>query len=377
MNWEKLDKLSAYQLVKQEKQPLFNRALISLAKHHYQQCQSYRLIVDSMYPDFKQVLDGFELNSAEFRSQINLDTFEVPTLSVSLFKHHLLQSICDDQIFKITTSSGTTSAQVSKIVLDKENIKRQQKVLSSIVKEWLGPKRLPMLIIDHANVIKDKYSYSARGVGIQGLSIFGHHHVYALDDNMELDLDTIDTFFKSYKNEPIFIFGFTYMVWQYFICALEKLGKRYDLSNVIVFHSGGWKKLQNIAVSNQEFNDHLRKVLTSSHHNIIKIHNFYGMVEQTGTIYVECEQGFFHCPVYSDVIIRDKQDFSIVGMGIEGIIQVSSLLPTSYPGHALLTEDIGVMIGEDNCFCGRHGKYFKVSGRIEKAQMRGCSDSQP
>ena len=51
-----------------------------------------------------------------------------------------------------------------------------------------------------------------------------------------------------------------------------------------------------------------------------------------------------------------------------------SLLPTSYPGHNILTEDIGEIIGEDNCKCGLKGKYFLVHGRTKKAEIRGCSD---
>ena len=51
-----------------------------------------------------------------------------------------------------------------------------------------------------------------------------------------------------------------------------------------------------------------------------------------------------------------------------------SLLPTSYPGNSILTEDIGSIYGLDNCSCGKKGKYFKVYGRIESAELRGCSD---
>ncbi|MHB8062980.1 MAG: LuxE/PaaK family acyltransferase [Ruminiclostridium sp.] len=51
------------------------------------------------------------------------------------------------------------------------------------------------------------------------------------------------------------------------------------------------------------------------------------------------------------------------------------MIPRSYPGHALLTEDKGIILGEDDCPCGRFGKYFKVTGRIPKAEIRGCSDT--
>jgi len=58
----------------------------------------------------------------------------------------------------------------------------------------------------------------------------------------------------------------------------------------------------------------------------------------------------------------------------KGLIQLISLLPTSYPGHNILTEDIGEVIGEDDCKCGLKGKYFLVHGRAKEAELRGCSD---
>ena len=99
------------------------------------------------------------------------------------------------------------------------------------------------------------------------------------------------------------------------------------------------------------------------------------MVEQTGTIYMECEEGHLHASDFSDIIIRRESDFSEASLGEKGIIQVISVLPKSYPGQSLLTEDEGVLLGEDNCKCGRKGKYFKILGRIKSAELRGCSDT--
>ena len=82
-----------------------------------------------------------------------------------------------------------------------------------------------------------------------------------------------------------------------------------------------------------------------------------------------------HASIFSDVIIRNPRDFSIAKTGEKGLIQVCSLLPESYPGHSLLTEDEGIVLGEDDCPCGRKGKYFKVLGRIKNAEIRGCSDT--
>ena len=57
-----------------------------------------------------------------------------------------------------------------------------------------------------------------------------------------------------------------------------------------------------------------------------------------------------------------------------GFIQSFSVLPSSYPGHSLLTEDIGISYGIDDCSCGKKGRYFKVLGRLKKSELRGCSD---
>lgn len=62
-------------------------------------------------------------------------------------------------------------------------------------------------------------------------------------------------------------------------------------------------------------------------------------------------------------------------MGEKGIIQVVSMLPESYPGHSFLTEDEGVILGEDDRPCGRKGKYFKILKRLPNAEIRGCSDT--
>lgn len=90
---------------------------------------------------------------------------------------------------------------------------------------------------------------------------------------------------------------------------------------------------------------------------------------------MECEYGHLHTSIFSDIIIRNPFDFSECKIGEKGLIQVVSLLPKSYPGHSLLTEDEGLILGEDDCPCGRKGKYFEIIGRIKNAEIRGCSDT--
>lgn len=214
--------------------------------------------------------------------------------------------------------------------------------------------------------------FSARGAGILGFSMFGSKRQYALDENMELDIEGMKTFLEAHKGETIFMFGFTFMVWQHFYKKLLEKGYKPDLSKGVLIHGGGWKKLVNEKVSPEEYKARLNEVCGILPENV---HDYYGMVEQTGCVYMECKCGHLHASAFSDVLIRRPYDFSLADKGEKGLIEVVSVLPGSYPGHVLLTEDEGMILGEDDCPCGLKGKYFKIEGRIKNAEIRGCSDT--
>ena len=133
---------------------------------------------------------------------------------------------------------------------------------------------------------------------------------------------------------------------------------------------GFWKKFEAEKITREDFK--------KAFYDLCGIRHFldhYGMVEQTGCIYAECECGHLHASIYSDFIPRNHVTFEPCRIGEKGIIQVVSTLAHSYPGHSILTEDEGIILGEDDCPCGRKGKYIKVLGRIKQAELRGCSDT--
>lgn len=343
-----------YSLNKEEKQAFLTQQLSILTQHHYQYCDEYRKIMDSM---------GFDVN------HIN-SYYDIPFLPVRLFKEYNLASISNENVSKTMTSSGTTGQQVSKIYLDKTTSANQTKVLTKIVSSYIGSKRLPMIVLDTSAILKNRAMFSARGAGILGFSIFARDRIFALDENMELDIDGLKSFLEKHQGEDILLFGFTFMIWQHFYAQLKKLNYHPDLSKGIMIHGGGWKKLVDQAVSPEEFKSSLHEVC-----GINKVYDYYGMVEQTGTVYMECECGHLHSSIFSDVIIRRPGDFSVASFGEKGLMEVVSVLPESYPGHVLLTEDEGIVLGEDDCPCGRLGKYFQILGRAKNAEIRGCSDT--
>lgn len=343
-----------FSLEKEEKGRLLTEALCSLTEYHRDNCKEYSNILKAI---------DFDINKVRHYSQL-------PFLPVSLFKTEELRSIDNKHVFKTMTSSGTTGQAVSKIFLDKETSLSQQKVLVKIVSSFLEKPRLPMLIIDCPSIIKNRLMFSARGAGILGFSIFGKDTTYALDDDMKLNERAVKDFLERHKGEQILLFGFTYMVWQHFYHRLLELPYSIELSNAVLIHGGGWKKLTSQAVSHDDFRNRLKEIC-----GISRVHDYYGMVEQTGCIYVECEHGHLHASIFSDVIARRAEDFSECDFGEKGIIQVVSTIAGSYPGHSLITEDEGIILGEDDCPCGRKGKYFTILGRLKNAEIRGCSDT--
>jgi phenylacetate-coenzyme A ligase PaaK-like adenylate-forming protein len=338
----------------QEKEELFACFLSDLTARHYENCAEYRRILDAFGHD-------------PYSRRGPGEQFMLP---VGLFKSKELVSVSRSEIVKTMTSSGTANQAVSKVFLDRENVRSQTRVLTEILSSFIGRKRLPLIILDTPLVKTDRSIFSARGAGVVGFSMFGSDTFFALDENMKFDVGAAIDFVEKHRSSRILLFGYTYIVWSHVIRELRELGRCLGIENGVLFHIGGWKKLRDQAVGSVEYNNAVREVMGD-----ISVHNYYGMAEQLGSVFVECELGNMHCSVYSDVIIRRHKDFSSAPCGERGIVELLSLLPASYPGHVLLTEDEGEILGEDDCPCGRLGKYFKIHGRLKGAEIRGCSDT--
>ena len=350
MTFDELLHLPAFSLDQPRKQAALLNELTALTEWHRDRCAPYRRILDAVWPHPAGSLD------------------QIPYLPIGLFKTHRLLSVPDDQIAVTLTSSGTTGQSVSRVYLDRVTAQRQTLALGHTMCHLLGPKRLPMILVDTRSLLKDRSQFSARGAGLIGMMNFGRRHFWALDETMQLDVEGLRRFVSEYGGAPFLLFGFTFMVWQYLY--QQAAGSGIDLSNGILIHSGGWKKLQDQAVGNPEFKRRLNDAT-----GIGRVYSFYGMAEQVGSVFLEGDDGFLYTSNFSDLIVRDPDTWREAPLGAPGVIQVLSALPVSYPGHSILTEDLGVIHGIDDSCCGRRGKYFSVIGRVPRAELRGCSDT--
>tara|TARA_Y100000741_G_C18218611_1_gene544853 strand:+ start:303 stop:1352 length:1050 start_codon:yes stop_codon:yes gene_type:complete len=332
-----------------KKKSFFLKKIKELFKHHNKKC-----------PQIKNFLDKNNINIDKIK-----DIEKIPYLPVKIFKELDLKSIKNDEVFKVLKSSGT-SGNLSKIFLDKKNSLNQTKVLNKIITYLFGKKRMPMLIVDSKEVFSDRNNFSARAAAILGFSFMGRDHTYLLNNDFSFNYKIYENFKRKYFNQKFLIFGLTHLIWEKLLN--NKNLKNENFTNSILLHGGGWKKLNELRISNTKFNKKLFQKF-----NLKKIHNYYGMVEQTGSIFLECEKcNSFITSNYSDILIRGKK-FEILDSHKEGFIQLISLIPTSYPGNSILSDDLG-MIVENDCTCKKLGKRFKVNGRILNSEIRGCSN---
>lgn len=300
---------------------------------------------------------------------------EIPAIPVQMFKYFDLGTCLKEEVVKVLHSSGTTSGITSRIPLNKSTTLNQIKALNSILAEYLGKKRRLFIVIDHAGINSPQAEFSARTAGVRGLSMYATKTLYLLkEENGKLVLNNkaIEELRTEYRNADAYVFGFTYIIWSVFYPRICNNEPGFTLGDVKIFHSGGWKKLHAERVSKEEFSREIARVFNTEPGNVL---DFYGMAEQTGIIFVDCEYGHKHVPVFSQVIIREPYTLKPSPIGVTGIIEIMSILSDSYYSQAILTEDTGYLAGIDDCPCGRKGRYFHFASRIEKAEIRGCGDT--
>ena len=230
MNIEELLQLPQYSLPQAEKERVLLQSLEELSRHHRERSPEYNRLVSIMFP-------------GERRASLA----DLPYLPVGLFKEHPLASIPQSEVFKTLQSSGTTGQQLSRILLDRETAQLQTQALARIMTHVLGPRRLPMILVESSGLVRDRRQFNARAAGLLGMMNFGRDHFYVLDENLDLDVEGLKAFLQKWGEGAVSDL-------RLHLPGLEPLlpGTRasgLDLSQGILVHSGGWKKLQEQAVS--------------------------------------------------------------------------------------------------------------------------------
>ena len=298
------------------------------------------------------------------------DLDKLPFVHVSVFKKYpeMLSNINNLKNQLIISSSGT-SGIASKIYLDEEATKAQSMLSYSIMKDYLGPEKRPMIIYDLPPSKENASEVGARMSANIAYMRFSSKYFFALKKNkskIELDIDGLNEFTKS-NNKNILHFGFTYMIYNYILKYDYKKNFENILNKSTLIHIGGWKKLETEKIEKSQFNKVASDILKLN--NVIDI---YGFTELMGVNFPDCEFGHKHIPNNTRVIVRDINKLNNIGYNKNGLLQFISSFPKSYSGASILTDDMGIL--GSNCKCGRETDFFKITGRKPKSEIRGCGD---
>jgi len=349
-----------YEANSDERRVVLLDLLQKVLAHHYQNCKPYAKFCQK---------HGFE------RTTFN-NIEDLPYLPASIFKDTLLLSIKPDEVFREIRSSATSSGRSSRIGLDKKNNRRWSYSLQRMLIERIGDNRCKTMILDDESALGRSNVVSARASMTRSLTFLASEVDTCLtskNDVLKLDFEKLEKFLSGTKDgESVILFGFTFILYSHVILPLLKYGKRFNLPKIKIIHAGGWKKLESQKVTSEKLAEECFKCFAVPPENIIDI---YGFSEQGGLLYPSCEHGFKHTPVWSEVICRDPLTLNPLPFGEAGLMQYVTPIQTSYPGHSIITEDMGYIAGRDDCLCGRKGTMFKIIGRSDVAtEERGCGD---
>jgi len=344
---------------------LLRGAMLEAIAHHCASCPPYAKWYSKQGLDPQAPID---------------DLAKVPFLPVSIFKRLLLQSVPEQDVIRVLKSSATSSQVASKVALDRVTRDRQMRTLAVMLSSLMGSTRRPFIVFDAGVSQGANLELSARVAGLRGYLMMASETHYVLEGRegqLELNIDKLQAVVDDlYRRQiPVCLIGYTYMLYQYVLVPLLRAGRRLHLpEGSMVLHFGGWKRLERQAVNRDRLNADVESVFAMK---TACIRDVYGFTEQLGVIYPDDGHGVRLAPVYSEVIVRDPITLESMPDGATGLLEFITPLPSSYPGIALLLDDMGRIVSRDECRDRCCGTRFEVLGRDRGAEIRGCGDTLP
>lgn len=321
----------------------------------------------------------YQKQGADPREKIQ-DLTRVPFLPVSIFKRIALDSVGEQDVVRVLKSSATSSQTPSRVVLDRVTRDRQLRTLGVLLSALMGSARRPFIVMDAAAAPGADKELSARVAGMRGYLMMASESHYVMEAHagqLTLNVDRLEEILERFaaREEPVCLIGYTYMLYQHVVAPLARGGRPLRLPpGSMVLHFGGWKRLQRQAVDRERLNTEVAEVFPMAKPCVRDV---YGFTEQLGVIYPDNGNGARLAPVYSEVVVRDPVTLAPVPDGMPGLLEFITPLPHSYPGIALLLDDIGRIVSRDQEEGGRFGTRFEVLGRAQGAEIRGCGDTLP
>ncbi len=290
-------------------------------------------------PIYKKYIDYLRLRIDDIKK-----ISQIPFLPIRFFKTQKV--LCKGlQATRVFESSGTTGSERSSHYIADEFFYRA--VSEQIFKSFYGP-----LADYHIFALLPSYLERSNA----SLVYMTEYFMRKSTQPSGFYLNNTDDLLKQLQvlantNKKVLLIGVTFALLD--LAASDNI----NLSHVIVMETGGMKGRKKQMIR-QEVHEILKKKL-----NVTNIHAEYGMTEILSQCYSLGDE-IFYPPPWCKVLLREINDpFSVSQKNQRGginIIDLANIDSCSF----IATQDIGI-----HC----NGRGFKVVGRFDYADLRGCN----
>ena len=323
-------------------------------------------------PAYKQMLETQAFLPEDLISESDLA--KIPVIPTLYLKRNRLFSLPEDKLVIKATSSGTQGAQ-SQVGFDLNSLLTGVLMMVRFFSyHHIVSLRLTNYIIlgyepsahTQMGAIKTAYHTTKFAPPL--------HRAYALrytGTGYELDIDGLQKALLRYSRQPFPVRFVGFPSHMFFLAnALKENNIHLKLNrHSRILLGGGWKQFSNAEIDRETFFSLIHETLGIERDHC---HEFFSAVEHP-LPYCKCENGHFHVPVYSRVIIRDVKTLEPLPNGSLGLLSFVSPLVLSMPITSVVTDDLAVLYEGERCDCGIKTPYFELQGRAGVSQIRTCT----
>ena len=340
---------------------IFFNAVRKNIMHHQQNC-----------PEYQNILKANNFFTDDLKSEN--DFYKIPPIPTLYLKRNKMLSVSENKLVIKATSSGTKGRQ-SFVGFDKSTLFygiimmlrffSYHKVISLLPVNYIVLGYEPSTHTD-MGAIKTAYGTTKFAPAL--------HREYALkatDTGYEINIDGIKKALKRYAKMPFPVRFVGFPAYMYFLVqSLKENNITLKLSKKSkILLGGGWKQFTNEQINADDFYKLIKETLGIDRKNCLE---FFSAVEHP-LPYCKCENGNFHIPIYSRVIIRDVKTFEPLEYGKTGLLSFISPLVTSLPITSVMTDDLAELHNAKECGCKIQTPFFVLKGRAGVQQIKTCT----
>lgn len=321
-------------------------------------------------PEYAAICEHFNFKPELIKSEEDL--WRIPPVTTNYLKRNNLFSMSDSALKIKVTSSGTGGSK-STVGFDKKSLSVGIGMMIHYFNYYhvLSPMPVNYIVLgyepsSHNDMGAAKTAY---GTTFFAPALRRDYALKATENGYEPDIEGLaKALYRAEKSPfPVRFVGFP--PYMYFLVKyLEEHGMSFKLkkgSKILL--GGGWKQFSGEEIGRKEFFGLIGRTL-----GITDCLEFFSAVEHP-LPYVKCENGRFHVPRFSRVLVRDPKTLEPLPYGRPGIINFISPLVMSMPILSIMTDDLAVLYPGEQCGCGNGSDCFELLGRVGARNVKTCA----